>query len=42
MLEIKNLSKQFGGIRAVDSVSLEIEQGSITGLIGPNLSLIHI
>jgi len=36
MLEIKNLSKQFGGIRAVDSVSLEIEQGSITGLIGPN------
>ena len=25
MLEIKNLSKQFGGIRAVDSVSLEIE-----------------
>ena len=36
MLEIKNLSKQFGGINAVDSVSLEIEQGSITGLIGPN------
>ena len=36
MLEIKNLSKQFGGIHAVDSVSLEIEQGSITGLIGPN------
>ena len=36
MLEIKNLSKQFGGIHAVDNVSLEIEQGSITGLIGPN------
>ena len=36
MLEIKNLSKQFGGIHAIDNVSLEIEQGSITGLIGPN------
>ena len=34
--EIKNLSKQFGGIQAVDNVSLKIEQGSITGLIGPN------
>ncbi len=36
MLEIKKLSKQFGGIQAVDNVSLKIEQGSITGLIGPN------
>ncbi|SMN12920.1 Branched-chain amino acid transport ATP-binding protein LivG (TC 3.A.1.4.1) [Bathymodiolus heckerae thiotrophic gill symbiont] len=36
MIEIANLSKHFGGIRAVDGVNLTIEQGSITGLVGPN------
>ena len=36
MLEVRNLSKFFGGIHAVDDASLTIEQGSITGLIGPN------
>ena len=36
MLEIKKLSKRFGGIQAVDNVSLKIQEGSITGLIGPN------
>ena len=33
---IENISKNFGGIRAVNDVSLTIETGSITGLIGPN------
>lgn len=36
MLETKELSKHFGGIRAVDKVSLTVEQGAIVGLIGPN------
>ena len=36
MLEIKNLYKSFGGIKAVNNVSLEIENSSITALIGPN------
>ena len=36
MLSIKNLYKSFGGIRAINNVSLEIEKSSITALIGPN------
>jgi branched-chain amino acid transport system ATP-binding protein len=36
MIRVENLTKYFGGIHAVDGVSLEIAEGSITGLIGPN------
>lgn len=36
MLEVKNLCKYFGGIRAVDGCSFTVERGTITGLIGPN------
>jgi len=36
MLQAVNLSKSYGGVRAVDSVSFTLERGSITGLIGPN------
>ncbi|MGB1356697.1 MAG: ABC transporter ATP-binding protein [Candidatus Puniceispirillaceae bacterium] len=36
MIVVENLSKHFGGIRAVNNVSLSIAPGSITGLIGPN------
>jgi len=36
MLEVVDLEKSFGGIKAVDECSLKVEQGSITGLIGPN------
>jgi branched-chain amino acid transport system ATP-binding protein len=36
MIKVENVAKSFGGIRAVDGVSLSIEKGSITGLIGPN------
>ena len=36
MLTITDLSMHFGGIRAVNGVSLTIEPGTITGLIGPN------
>lgn len=36
MIEVKNLHRHFGGFRAVDGATLEIETGSITGLVGPN------
>ena len=36
ILVIDGLSKVFGGVRAVDGCSLEVERGTITGLIGPN------
>ena len=36
MIKIENVHKHFGGFRAVDGASLEIKEGSITGLIGPN------
>jgi branched-chain amino acid transport system ATP-binding protein len=36
MIELRNLSVRFGGIRAVDDCSLAVAKGSITGLIGPN------
>lgn len=36
MLKLENLTKSFGGLRAVDGCSLNIEAGHITGLIGPN------
>jgi branched-chain amino acid transport system ATP-binding protein len=35
-LEIRGLSKAFGGIRAVNSCTLSVEHGKIVGLIGPN------
>lgn len=36
ILELKNLSKSFGGIRAVQDVSLYIEEGELHCMIGPN------
>jgi ABC-type branched-subunit amino acid transport system ATPase component len=35
-LELKQVSKSFGGVKAVDKVYFHIENSSITGLIGPN------
>lgn len=36
LLEVKNLGIQFGGLRAVDDFSMQIEAGELYGLIGPN------
>jgi branched-chain amino acid transport system ATP-binding protein len=36
ILEVNNLTKDFGGLRAVDALDLGIKQGQILGLIGPN------
>ena len=35
-LEVKNVVKAFGGLRANNNVSLQLEKGEIRGLIGPN------
>jgi branched-chain amino acid transport system ATP-binding protein len=36
ILEINNVSKSFGGVKANVDISMRVEQGSIVGLIGPN------
>jgi ABC-type branched-subunit amino acid transport system ATPase component len=36
LLELKSVSRYFGGVRAVDGLSLEVTPGQIFGLIGPN------
>lgn len=36
LLEVRSLSKHFGGLRALDGVDLQVQQGEIVGVIGPN------
>ena len=36
LLEAQDISKAFGGIHALDTCSIKVEKGSVTGLIGPN------
>jgi ABC-type branched-subunit amino acid transport system ATPase component len=36
ILEVNELAKHYGGVRAADGVTFTVERGSITGLIGPN------
>ncbi|MHB0997453.1 MAG: ATP-binding cassette domain-containing protein, partial [Elusimicrobiales bacterium] len=36
MIEITNLTKSFGGFKAVDGLNLRVEPGEIFGFLGPN------
>ena len=36
LLEVRELGKSFGGLRAVDALSFDVGEGEILGLIGPN------
>src|SRR5881227_974001 len=36
VLEVRSIKKSFGGIKAVDGVSFDVQEGEILGLIGPN------
>ncbi len=36
LLEVRRLTKRFGGVAAADDLSFDVEEGSITALIGPN------
>lgn len=36
VLDVKNLTMMFGGLRAVDNVDLDVQEGEIVALIGPN------
>ena len=36
MLDVTKLSISFGGLRAVDELTMQIEEGGLVGLIGPN------
>ena len=36
LLEVKNLTKRFGGMTAVSKVDLSVQQGEVRGIIGPN------
>jgi len=36
LLQVQNVSKSFGGVRAVDDVSLDLHRGEVMGIIGPN------
>ena len=36
MLELRSLSRHFGGVKAVDGLDLRVQEGQIFGLIGPN------
>ena len=36
ILSLKNVSMHFGGIKAINDISFDVEQGCIFGIIGPN------
>ena len=36
LLSVDGLTKRFGGVRALDGVSLRLGEGELVGLIGPN------
>ena len=41
ILEVSNVSKSFGGVKANVDISMNVEKGKIVGLIGPNGCLLY-
>ena len=41
ILEVNNVSKSFGGVKANVDISISVEKGKIVGLIGPNGCLLY-
>jgi len=39
IIEVTDVSKSYGGVVANKDISMKVEKGSITGLIGPNGSI---
>ena len=42
MIKVEGLTKKYGKNLAVNNVSFSVAEGEIVGVLGPNLSLIHI
>ena len=42
LLTIENISKRYGPVQALKDISLDVQAGSRTAVVGPSLSLIHI
>ena len=40
LLDVKNLTKNFGGLTAVGDVTMHLDKGELVGLIGPNGGLV--
>lgn len=36
MIDVQNLTKQYGQVRAVDDLTFRVEPGVVTGFLGPN------
>ena len=36
MIELKNVTKKYGKVTAVDNISFSVKEGEIVGLLGPN------
>ena len=36
MIEVEQLTKRYGSVKAIDSVSFRVEKGEILGFLGPN------
>jgi ABC-2 type transport system ATP-binding protein len=36
MIKVKNLTKKYNGLKAVDNISFEVKQGETFGILGPN------